>query len=194
MKRLVLTLSLAAGVAGCTSMQAEGPPLSAPPPPPIRRPVEVPPAPPSFRAEDFAWSASAGPNAISGEVLYRGPRGERWTCAGGSVALTPETPYSRRRIQILYGSTEAAVEPIAEIRRRTIANASADYSRFVRTARCTSRDAFAFSALPDGDYYLIVAVHPRRGQGSSEGVAVMRRVEIHGGGVHRISLPAQGRR
>lgn len=190
MKRLVLIFSLAAAMAGCTSMESAGPPPPlAPPPPPIRRPVEAPPSPPTFRAEDFAWSAGAGPNAISGEVLYRGPRGERWTCTGGPVALTPETPYSRRRIQIIYGSTQAAVEPIAEIRRRSIANPNPEINRFVRTVRCTAHDTFAFSALPDGDYYLIAAVHPRRGQGSSEGVAVMRRVEIRGGGAHRIVLP-----
>lgn len=190
MKRLIATVGAAAALAGCASETALPPPP--PPPPPIRRPMPPPPPPPpTFHAEDFAWSAVAGPNAIVGTVVYRGEGGERWTCAGGSVALTPETPYSRRRIEALYGSTEVAVEPISALRRRSIGTASPEYGRFVRSTRCSARNTFAFSRLPDGDYFLVTALRPRAG--APESVAVMRRVEMRGGGVHRVTLPGPPR-
>ena len=89
MKRIVAVAVLAAGLAARATE-----PL--PPPGP-------PPGPPPFRAGDFAWSTETGSATIRGQVDYA-PGRARYGCAGQPVILTPDTPFSRWRIEQLYGS------------------------------------------------------------------------------------------
>ena len=49
-----------------------------------------------------------------------GRDGQSFACTG-SVALTPDTPYTRARFQTLYGSTDQAAIPEAVVRARTVA-------------------------------------------------------------------------
>ena len=65
-----------------------------------------PPGPAPFRADDFAWSTRSGRAAIEGRIDYRRD-GRNFDCTG-SVALTPDTPYTRARFRTLYGSTDRA--------------------------------------------------------------------------------------
>jgi len=133
----------------------------------------------SFRAEDFAWSTAEGRNIVRGQVAYRSASKQAYTCAGGSVGLTPETAYSRQRISALYGSTSHAVVPLATLRSRQVAAAGGDYGRYVRTTTCDAQGRFSFTGLPDGGWYVIARARPTSGSG--EEMAIVRRVEARGG-------------
>jgi hypothetical protein len=111
------------------------------------------PAP--FVPADFSWSSRSGSAAIDGRIAF-GMNGQAFACTG-SVALTPDTPYTRQRFQTLYGSTDSAAVPEAVVRARTVADPNADYRSYVRSATC--RDGrFRFDGLPDGGWFLIAPV------------------------------------
>ena len=124
----------------------------------------------TFDAAAFAWSTLAGQASISGRVAYAGG-GRSWTCAG-SVGLTPETPWTRQRFQILYGSNQRAAVPAAVVRARSVTEASPDYQTFVRSTTCDPSGQFSFDGLPPGNWYVIAPV-TSEGQ---EPVVLMRRV------------------
>jgi len=169
MSRVPIYLALAAAVvlAGCT------PTLGPPPPGGLR-----PPGASSFRAEDFAWSAETGRGGIAGHLVYHQGK-TRFSCAHATVILTPETAWTRRRMQILYHSTEFAAEAAEAVRARTPTAPSGDYSAFVRRTTCDAESRFSFSALPDGAWYAITIAKPVSGEGG--GVALMKRVVTEGG-------------
>jgi hypothetical protein len=138
-----------------------------------------------FRASDFAWSTSAGKNAIRGHLIYRTPS-QRFTCAGAAVVLTPETPWTRRRMTILYNSPTAAALPVDQVRARTPSAPNNDYSAFVKRTTCDSSDRFGFAGLPNGSWFVITVAKPATGSAAS--VAIMRRVETKGGKVIPLDL------
>lgn len=154
-------LSLGALLAACASGEGVGPGL----------PVVTSSA---FNAADFAWSTSSGQASIHGEVQYR-QEGRAFRCTG-SVGLTPETPYTRARFQTLYGSTEGAALPEAVVRARTVADPNADYRGFVRSETCAN-NAFNFTGLPDGGWFVIVRV----GAEGADPTVLMRHVVTRGG-------------
>lgn len=170
-------LGLAALVSACTPTLGPPPPggmASRPPPPP------PPPAggAVSFNAAAFAWSQRPGANVIAGRVGYRqGP--VRYSCAGSSVVLTPETAWSARRMAALYGSTDRAALPADEVRARTANAPPGDAGPYVKRTTCDDADQFAFGGLADGAWYVITIVRPTAGSGGA--VALMRRVQVRGG-------------
>ena len=166
MKRLLALLPLAA-LAAC---------VTPPPPPPIEMSSSA-----TVRSEDFAWSTAEGNNTLTGAVAYRTGRGPAWTCAGGSVALTPETEYSSRRVAALYGSTRRAVLPVQLVRSRTVEQAADDYSRYVRATRCDSEGRFTFTGLPDGGWFVIAQARPGPGGAPEDALAIMEHVQTRGG-------------
>lgn len=170
MSRLTILSALAASVAlaGCTPSLGPPPPGGAPPPPS------------TFRAEDFAWSSEAGHGGIAGHVVYR-QGATRYSCAHATVVLTPETPWTRHRMHVLYRSTETAAEPVEDVRARTPSAPAGDYSAFVRRTTCDAANRFVFSGLPDGAWYAITIAKPVGGEGAE--VALMKRVVTHGGRV-----------
>jgi hypothetical protein len=129
----------------------------------------------AFRAEAFAWSAGSGRGAIDGRVAYRRD-GQAYDCTG-SVGLTPVTPYTRARFQTLYGSTERAAIPEAVVRARTVADPTADYRAFVRSAICQN-GRFEFTGLPDGEWFIITPV-----SAGGDRIVLMRRIGTRGGRV-----------
>jgi hypothetical protein len=132
----------------------------------------------SFSAADFAWSQRAGANIIAGKVAYA--RGSvRYTCAGASVVLTPETAWSARRMGALYGSTERAALPSDEVRARTPRAPPGDAAPYVKRTTCDEADQFAFGSLPDGAWYAITVVKPVGTAGPN--IALMKRVVVRGG-------------
>ncbi|WP_426028113.1 hypothetical protein [Brevundimonas sp. TWP2-3-4b2] len=131
----------------------------------------------AFRADDFAWSSRPGRASIDGRVVYR-REGQAFACTG-SVALTPDTPYTRARFQTLYGSTDRAALPEAVVRARTVADPNADYRSFVRQETCQD-NRFQFSGLPDGNWFVIAPV-----SAGGDRVVLMQRVSTRGG---RISV------
>lgn len=132
------------------------------------------PAPGVFRADDFAWSTSAGSASIDGRIDYR--RGGQVFACTGSVGLTPDTPYTRARFRTLYGSTERAAVPEAIIRARTVADPNADYRSYVRSTTCQN-GRFSFSGLPDGGWFIIAPVSA----GGDDRVVLMRHVDTRSG-------------
>ena len=155
-------------VTGCAGLETGGPPSLAPPPPPpspaAQAPAGIVIATP-FRADDFAWSVRPGTARIKG-LTAQGA-----SCAGKAVALTPLTPYSRERIQALYGSTDYAVLPMQAVRAKIIANDNPAMRGYVRWARCDAAGTFTFEKLPAGQYFIISEVDEARGP-----QVIMRRV------------------
>ena len=139
-----------------------------------------PPVSTAFNAEAFAWSARTGQAAINGRVDFRRD-GQTYECTG-SVALTPDTPYTRNRFNILYGSIDRAAVPEAVVRARTVSDPNADYRSFVRSATC-NEGRFSFTGLPDGGWFVIAPV-----SAGGERVVLMRRVETRGGRTVNITL------
>jgi len=173
MKRLyayaALLPLLAAGACATGPM---GPPIAYGPPSGPHIFIDTP-----YRAADFGWSVQKGSNGIRGSS----PKG--YSCAGASVGLTPDGPYSRERIVKLYGSAVRADRPVSDIRSKTIGNDNADLARFVRRSRCDAQGRFSFDGLPDGGYFLIAQV-----SGGPEPLALMRHVVLRGGDVEAVAL------
>lgn len=131
-----------------------------------------------FNEHDFAWSRGAGAGAIYGVMAYHAGDA-RYSCRGRDVILTPETPWVRRRMFILYGSTDTAVVPVDIVRARTPASGSSgDYASYARKTTCDAGNHFSFKGLPDGAWYVITLAKPEDGGPGT--VAVMRRVETRG--------------
>lgn len=161
---LVLAL-LAAGTAACAPMA----------------PVEpYGPPPAAFSAEDFGWSTRSGQASIEGQVAFTRD-GQAFACTG-SVALTPDTPYTRARFNTLYGSTDRAAIPEAIVRARTVPDPNADYRSYVRSSTC-SGGRFAFNGLPDGGWFVIAPV-----SAGGDRIVLMRYVETRGGRMVSITL------
>lgn len=175
MKRALFIALAGASLAACATTEG---PSGAIPPPPAPPPNEQPPSANVFRQQDFAWSTVPGRASIQGALGYRAGQ-VRYGCQGGDVVLTPETPWSRRRMTILYGSPVSAAVPVATVRARTPSAPSGDYAAFVRHASCDAANKFTFNGLPDGAWFVITVAKPVGGAG--EPVAVMRRVETRGG-------------
>jgi hypothetical protein len=134
----------------------------------------------SFRKADFAWSSAAGKGEIEGQLSFK-QGNTAYSCAELGVALTPETPWVRRRMEILYTSAEKATLPAAEVRARTPPERNQDYTSFVKRATCDAAGHFNFGALADGAWYVITVARPAGGGGTE--MAIMRRVVIKGGKV-----------
>ena len=176
------TLPLAGALAAAALVSACSPSLG-PPPPSAPPPVVVGSA--NFSAADFAWSQRPGGNIIAGKVAYR-QGAIRFTCAGASVVLTPETAWSVRRMQALYGSVERAALPSDEVRARTPRAPPGDAGPYVRRTTCDEADQFAFGGLPDGAWYAITIVKPVGVTGPN--VALMKRIVVRGGRMVPLAL------
>ena len=139
-----------------------------------------------FRAGDFSWSAVPGAGRIDGRLTYRaGP--VRYTCAGAGVVLTPETEWTRRRMNILYLSADRAALNAADVRARTPSAPSGDYSAFVKRTTCDANSRFSYSGLANGAWYVITVAKPIA-PGTGPDIAVMRRVEIRNGRAVSVDL------
>ena len=145
---------------------------------PLQPPSAVYPAPTTFDPAQFAWSTRPGAGSLQGGLDFR-RSGVRYSCAGGDVLLTPETPWSRRRMVILYGSATSAAVPVSIVRARTPTAGAGDYARYVRRTTCDSADRFSFQDLPDGTWFVITIGKPVGGDG--EPLAITRRVETRPG-------------
>jgi hypothetical protein len=162
---------------------------AAPPPPPMR--YRPPPPPPvisgdRFDARDFAWSERNGRNVIDGEVVLHTKKSGGFTCADGSIALTPETALSAARTLRLYGSTDHATTSVEAVRERSAGESAPAYAAYVRSTKCDAAGHFVFRDLPDGGWFLIARAKPERGDGTP--VVIMRRVEARGGIVQSLGL------
>ncbi|HEX4711668.1 hypothetical protein [Phenylobacterium sp.] len=149
--------------------------------------ASAPGASAAFRAADFAWSQAPGKGGIDGQLAY-GPAGQAFTCANSAVVLTPETPWVKRRMMILYNSEQSAALPATEVRGRTPPERSQDYSAFVRRTTCDAQNHFAFSGLPDGAWFVITVAKPVAPGATGRDVAIMRRVTLRNGQMAKVKL------
>lgn len=134
----------------------------------------------AFSAEAFAWSTRSGQASIEGRVAFA-QDGRDFHCVG-NVGLIPDTGYTRARMQRLYGSTERAAIPAAVVRTRSAGEQGADYRSFERAQAC-SADAFSFTGLPDGSWYLISPV-----KAGDDVMVLMKRVQTRGGRMVSVTL------
>jgi hypothetical protein len=138
-------------------------------PPPPGRVTTLPADDGVFRAGDFAWSQAPGKNTLAGSLSHAGT--VRYTCVGATVVLTPETPWARRRMEVLYKSSVRAALPTDDVRRAT----------------CDAADHFSFVSLPDGAWYVVTLAKPAAGA-TGPSLALMRRVTTRGGKVTPFEL------
>lgn len=172
MWKIVGALAALCALAACQSGPSMGPPVAspiyAPPPPP----------PPSssnggFHDSDFGWSTASGSGQIVGALAYKGAAAH-YTCQ--DVVLTPDTPWSRARMRMLYLSTTSSAVPVEDVRTRTPAETN-NYAKYARRAVCNAAGHFSFTDLPNGGWYVITVAAP---VGGGPRMAVMRRVETSG--------------
>ncbi len=174
---------IAAALALLTPLAACEPSLG--PPPPGRMVVAPPSNTATFSGVDFAWSRVTGRNILAGTLAVR-PGAVRYTCSGQTVVLTPETPWVRRRMSVLYRSAERAALPTDDVRSRAAQAPPGDSEPFVRRALCDQTDHFSFTGLPDGAWFVVTLAKPVNGAGSS--LALMQRVMTRGGRVTEFAL------
>ena len=160
----------------CAAALAACAPTLGPPPPGGPRAAGVE----TFRAQDFAWSTESGNGGVAGHVGYRQGK-VRYSCARATVILTPETPWTRKRMRTLYLSSEAAAEPADAVRARTPSTPGEDYSAYIRRTTCDASSRFTFTGLPDGAWYAITIAKPAAGSGPP--IALMKRVTTQNGKV-----------
>lgn len=177
-------IQLISASAALLLVAACAPTLGPPPPPPPG--TGGPPSANVFRPGDFSWSAVPGQGRVDGRLVFKSGQ-TRYSCAGAGVVLTPETPWTRRRMTILYKSPDRSALPVEEVRARTPAAPSDDYSAFVKRAVCDPNSRFSFSGLANGAWYVITVAKPVA-PGTGPDVAVMRRVEIRGGRAVSVDL------
>jgi hypothetical protein len=163
--------ALAAVVTACAPVYGPAPP---------GRVTSLPPDNGVFRASDFAWSMTPGHNALAGTLGHPGPG--RYTCAGATVVLTPETSWARRRMTVLYKSDQRASLPADDVRSRQSQAPPGDSNPYLKRALCDAQDHFNFANLPDGAWYAVTIAKPIPA-GSGPNLAVMRRVTTRGGRV-----------
>jgi hypothetical protein len=169
----------ALALAACAT--TDGPPSATP-----VRPSANAPATMEFKTSDFAWSAAPGKGRIDGQLSYKS-NGKAYSCATTGVVLTPEIPWTRRRMEILYTSAETATLPVSDVRGRTPPGRSADYSAFVKRAACDAAGRFSFTGLPDGGWFVITVAKPVD-PGAGQDMAIMRHVKVRDGRAVSVKL------
>lgn len=162
--RLTLAAAAALTLAACATTEA---------------PSHAPAPNAAFRKADFAWSSATGKAEIDGQLVFK-KNGTSYGCVDAGVVLTPETPWVRQRMAILYLSSERAALPANDVRGRTPPERSQDYSAFVKRTACDASGHFAFSGLADGPWYVITVARATP-QAAGPEMAIMRRVELRGG-------------
>jgi hypothetical protein len=173
--RLLAAAALTGSLTACAPSLGPPPPGAVPPPSPGE---------PAFRASEFEWSQQPGSGAIVGHLTFT-RQGVHYSCKGDTVILTPETPWSRRRMEVLYLSADHAALPTDQVRARTDKAPPGDSTPFIKRATCDASDRFSFLRLPAGAWYVITIAKPAHGGGS---YAVMKRVVTRPGRVTSVGL------
>ena len=174
--RLLATAALLGALTACA-------PSYGPPPP--GRVTAMPADEGVFRAGDFAWSQAPGKNTLAGALGHAGP--VRYSCAGATVVLTPETPWATRRMTVLYKSSLRAALPAEDVRSRQSQAPPGDSNPYVKRATCDAADHFNFVGLPDGAWYVVTIAKPAA-VGAGPTLAIMRRVTTRGGKITAFEL------
>jgi hypothetical protein len=145
----------------------------------------------SFDPRDVAWSKERGANTIVGTAKLEAGDGVTRSCASLSVRLAPDSPYTRDRVERLYGDDDAAYVSAAKAK-RVRSDLTPAYAKSLKAAKCDADGRFVFKNLPDGTYYVMAPVVWRGKIGEvSEGGFFMRRVTVEGGETARLAMNAR---
>jgi hypothetical protein len=170
MKRAALFPGLVLAVAGCAQFFS-----------PQQAALSSPIAP-----SEVDWARKGGANTVSGRASLKAG-GTTHTCAGQSANLIPDTAYARARMTAIFGSTTrgtraASLGPVKFERDDPL------YVSTLRNTRCDASGSFSFPRVPDGVWYVTTSVK-WDGASQVEGGSMMKRVEVGGGRLVKVSLP-----
>jgi hypothetical protein len=118
------------------------------------------------------------PGALRGHGAFRLASGARVSCAGLSVALTPDQPRYRRRVQALYDTTDQAMEPVGDVKARSARLPPSPDTAPIASAACDAHGEFSFPALAADDYFVIAHVKVRPPENGNSDYVIMKRVAI----------------
>ena len=145
-----------------------------------------------FDPASVSWAKKPGPNAIAGAARLEAENGKLKTCANLPVRLAPDSTYTRRRVELLYGDRDAAfvdAEQAQRARAQPGAHVTTAYEKSLKAAVCDAKGRFAFNNLPDGTYYVMAPVVWRNKLGEvSEGGFFMQKITVRGGETKRIAM------
>jgi len=153
--------------------------------PPVVRPVahRAPkPHPGTFNARQARHTLRHGTNTIDGQAIVRYSDGPA-SCAGDVATLVPDTPYTRARLNKLYGGSRAFTEISTAPRLPRDRN----YEAYVRHAPCDAEGHFRFDHVADG-HYVVVAPLRQAGQPRTQGESIRQSVAVRGGETSSILL------
>lgn len=176
-KPIALALGLAAtlAAAGCAQFdQAFAPP----PPSALQAPIP---------AAEVEWSKKSGSNTVSGMATMTAG-GTTHTCAGQGANLVPDSAYARARMRAIFGNEikgmrAAAQGPVKFDRDDPL------YVSTLRRATCDASGTFSFPRVPDGVWYATTAVKWDGPNNSVEGGSMMKRIDVRGGKLVKVTLP-----
>jgi hypothetical protein len=142
-----------------------------------------------FQPREVAWFAGRGTNTIEGTAIARAYNGTAKTCAALPVTLFPVSAYASERMTALYESDQEGFNPILMGRPASFDNDDQRYIQTAKTTRCDAHGHFAFSELPDGDYFVVgeVTWQDRR-LGLQQGGYLMRRIHVAAGETKEVLL------
>lgn len=142
-----------------------------------------------FEPREVAWFSARGTGTIEGNAIARAYNGIVKTCAALPVTLFPVSTYAKERMRALYGSAEEGFNPALMGRPAAFDNDDPAYLKTAKTTRCDAHGRFAFSELPDGDYFLVGEVTWRdRQAGLLQGGYLMRRLQLSTGETKEVLL------
>jgi hypothetical protein len=167
-RRAVLIVLPALALAACGTFEGRGP---YPPPPPREAP---PPPPPP-------------PGAIQGHGAFR-LAGGRATCAGFSVALMPDAPRYRRRVEALYGATGRMMLPVSEVKARSARLPASPDTAPIASASCDAHGEFAFANLVADRYFLIMRVKVKPAAAGHDDYVLLQPVSVQPGQIAVVTL------
>lgn len=145
----------------------------------------------AFDPQEVAWAMATGNNTLRGSARMHEPGGEWRTCAGASVAVLPDSAYTRARLIGLYGSEAGGRNDMSPGAMRRVDDADPRFAKVARLSTCDIRGAFHFSGLADGTWYVTTSIVWRtRGNdpASQTGAALMQRVTLDGGRTVSVTL------
>lgn len=134
-------------------------------------------SPPAFDAVDAGLVLRGGNNVVVGRAAYVTYGGAYASCAGGQAILLADTPYTRWRLDRLYGG---GYPRIADISGAPTLPAAPGYAGYVRRARCGPTGGFEFDGLADGQYVVVAGLYVP-GERPDSGLSIRRNVAVYGG-------------
>lgn len=172
---LIVGLAAAFAAAGCAQFDQA---MAPPPPSALSQPIQ---------ASEIEWAKKSGANTVSG-VASTTAGGTTHTCAGEGANLVPDNAYSRARMTAIFGNDSKGMRAAAQGPAK-FARDDALYVSSLRRTTCDASGSFSFPRVPDGVWYVTTAVKWDGPNNSVEGGSMMKRVDVRGGKLVKVTLP-----